>query len=428
VLISLLWLRLGPPPAGLLDVESQPSLEVVDRHGERLYEARSSRGTRGLELDAARLPDRLVAATIAAEDVRFRHHPGVDPIAIARAAVHNLRRTRVLEGGSTITQQVAKLLMARQSPNGRPAHGWLAKWREAVVALRLEHRLSKQQILALYVNLAPYGNQIEGAERAARAYFGRSVSSLTPGEAAFLAALPQQPTRYNPWHDSTSARLRQQRVLSVMASHGWLTADDLTVARAETITLTRESPVLVAPHSSITSGRLPRVIHAGSRPRSMPHCSESSRASCPRTRPCSRRITPRTWRSPCSTTGPANGSRGKAPAATSTPIMAARSTASPRLVSRARRSPFTYAAAFERGFHPGVACRRALPAPTAEPGAYSRTITTDGFAARSGARAGRIRKCAGGVAGLADRRPPIARLLKRSGLTTLDNNASCGLA
>jgi penicillin-binding protein 1C len=171
------WLRLGPLPAGLLDPDERPSTLVLDRHGERLFEARSPLGTRGVTLPEGRLPETLVLATLAAEDVRFHRHPGVDPIALVRAAVHNVRSGTVVEGGSTITQQVVKLLLARRSPNGKPPRGWRAKLREAIAAVRLEHRLSKQEILALYLTLAPYGNQIEGAERASRAYFGRGAAS-----------------------------------------------------------------------------------------------------------------------------------------------------------------------------------------------------------------------------------------------------------
>ena len=135
---------------------------------------------------ADRLPAPLVDATVAAEDHRFWSHPGVDPIALLRAAARDLRSGRVVEGGSTITQQVAKLLLARLDGAGR-RRGLIAKAREAIVALRLEHRLTKREILALYLNLAPYGNQLTGAERASREYFGCGSALLTPSQAAFLA-------------------------------------------------------------------------------------------------------------------------------------------------------------------------------------------------------------------------------------------------
>jgi penicillin-binding protein 1C len=219
---------------------------VLDRRGERLYEARSTEGLRGEWLEAHAVPARLRDASMAAEDVRFAWHPGVDPLGIARAAVNNLRGRAIVEGGSSITQQVVKLLLARHEP--QRARGWTAKLREAVFALRLEHRLSKDEILALYVNLAPYGNQIQGAARAARAYFGREVATLTPAETAFLAALPQQPSRFNPWRSPGRASARQHHVLTVMAARGWLSAPDLDAARAERLSLARESTALAAPH------------------------------------------------------------------------------------------------------------------------------------------------------------------------------------
>jgi penicillin-binding protein 1C len=241
------WLRCGSLPPGLLELAAPQTIVVVDRHGERLFEARSPLGERGDTLAVNALPPALVHATIAAEDIRFYRHPGVDPIAIVRALWHDARAGAVVEGGSTISQQVVKMLVARQN-GGKPARGWRAKFREAVLALRLEHQLRKQDILALYLNLAPYGNQIAGAQRASHAYFGRDVSALTPAEAAFLAALPQQPTRYNPWRDPSRARARQQRILTTMSARGWLSAPELNAARAERLALSRDTSPLVAPH------------------------------------------------------------------------------------------------------------------------------------------------------------------------------------
>jgi penicillin-binding protein 1C len=241
------WIRCGPLPPHLLDLDPRPSLVVFDRHGEPLYEVRSGVGTRGGRLEAGDVPATLAAATMAAEDTRFRTHVGVDPVAVARAAWRDLRAGRIVEGGSTITQQAAKLLLARQG-GGRPARGWLPKAREAVVALRLEHRLTKDQILAIYLSVAPYGNQIEGASRASELYFGHGLSTMTAAEAAFLAALPQEPSRYNPWRDPARARQRADRIVQTMARHRWLTTSDATVARKERVALTRESASAVAPH------------------------------------------------------------------------------------------------------------------------------------------------------------------------------------
>ena len=241
------WIRCSPLPAHLLDLDARPSLVIVDRHGEALYEARTDRGTRGDRLQPADVPAVMAAATLAAEDVRFRSHVGVDPVAIVRAAWHDLSTMAVIEGGSTITQQLAKLLIARQH-GGVAARGWIDKAREAVVALRLEHRLRKDEILALYLSVAPYGNQIDGASRAAQAYFGHDLASVTTAEAAFLAALPQQPTRYNPWRNPGSVRQRALRIIQTMASRGWISSRDAATARAERVSIAREIPASIAPH------------------------------------------------------------------------------------------------------------------------------------------------------------------------------------
>jgi penicillin-binding protein 1C len=136
------WIRMGPLPAGVLDeADAVRSTTVYDRNGEVLYEARSDLGTREMRLRADRLPPALVGATLAAEDHRFHSHWGVDPIAMARATWRNLAALDRVEGGSTLTQQVAKLLLDRraQLAAGTPRRrGWGAKIEEAIVALRLE--------------------------------------------------------------------------------------------------------------------------------------------------------------------------------------------------------------------------------------------------------------------------------------------------
>ena len=114
--VGAAWVRLGPLPAGLLDeAEAVRSTTVLDRNGEVLYEARSDLGTREMRLRPDRLPASLVAATLAAEDHRFHSHWGVDPIAMARATLRNVAALDRVEGGSTLTQQVAKLLLDRRA-------------------------------------------------------------------------------------------------------------------------------------------------------------------------------------------------------------------------------------------------------------------------------------------------------------------------
>ena len=241
-----MWLRCGPIPADLLADATEPSTVIVDRHGEVLYEALSSSGARLERIDAASLPPTLVSATLAAEDRRFFSHAGVDPVSLVRAAKRNLAEGAIVEGGSTISQQVAKLLIQRKAGVG--PRSVRAKLGEMVLALRLEHRFSKPEILALYLNLASYGNQISGAARASRMYFGVEPAMLTPAQAAFLAALPQRPSAFNPWRSLASARVRQRNVLRRMAAAHWLTADQLQEALAERVAIgPRQSP-FVAPH------------------------------------------------------------------------------------------------------------------------------------------------------------------------------------
>lgn len=243
---AALWVRLGPLPAGLLDGVDTPSTVVVDRRGRVLFEALSGDGSRIKPVDAAALPPTLVAATLAAEDRRFYSHAGVDPLSLARAARQNLVERQIVEGGSTITQQVAKLLLQRRE--GIRARGVRAKLREMVLALRLEHRFGKPEILALYLNLASYGNQATGAGRASQVYFGVDASMLTPSQAAFLAALPQRPTAFNPWRSLASAQRRQQTVLARMAAAGALDVERLREARAERLALRPRHITFNAPH------------------------------------------------------------------------------------------------------------------------------------------------------------------------------------
>lgn len=247
----VVWARWGPVPPWLLDRDAiRPSVIVTDRHGERLHEARTSQGTRGEGISADRLPPLVVAATLAAEDHRFRTHSGVDPIAIARALWRNIRAWGVEEGGSTITQQVVSLADARRT-EAAPTRGRITlsgKLWEAILAFRLERHLSKDDILARYLSWAPYGNQVEGIVRASAYYFGIRPEDLTPAQAAYLAALPQQPGRFNPRRDPERARGRQLRILRRMFDEGWLSDTALQAAFAEQITISASEADVIAPH------------------------------------------------------------------------------------------------------------------------------------------------------------------------------------
>ena len=244
--VLLAWLRLGPLPDGLLDQAAGSSTLVVDRRGAPLYEALSSDDTRSLRLTAATLPPLLVSATVAVEDRRFWRHPGIDPMAIVRAARVNLAAGRVVEGGSTLTQQVAVHLLNRQNP--QRSRGLLEKLREALVAFRLEQRFEKRELLAWYLNIAPYGNQIAGAERASRAYFGVPAAMVTPAQAAFLAGLPQRPSGFNPYRHKDAAVARQRVVLRRMQAEGGLSEEEARQALADELAFSPQRSPLLAPH------------------------------------------------------------------------------------------------------------------------------------------------------------------------------------
>ena len=246
-LLVVLWLRIAPLPPDLLAGANSVSTVVVDRRDVVLYEARSTMGTRGAMLSADDTPPVLVQATIAAEDHRFYWHPGIDPIAIARSALKNIGAFGVREGASTITQQVAKLLLNRAASEPR-RRGLHAKLHEAVIAIRLEHRLSKEEILALYLNLAPYGNQIVGAARASEMYFGVPASMLTVAQAAFLAGLPQRPSAYSPYRDRKAGLARQQAILNRMERHGHITPEQARIARSERLRFQPAQAAFAAPH------------------------------------------------------------------------------------------------------------------------------------------------------------------------------------
>jgi penicillin-binding protein 1C len=438
VVALLLWARLGPLPHGLLALDARPSTVVVDRHGEVLYEIRGADGTRGETLSAGALPELIVRATLAAEDLRFFDHSGIDPIAVGRAAVSNLRARRVVQGGSTISQQVAKLLLARQA-GGAPRRGWRAKLHEAVVAWRLEHRLSKREILALYLNLAPYGNQITGAARAAGAYFGRDLAALTAAEAAFLAALPQQPTRFNPWRDAAKARPRQQRILRTMRDREWLSKDSYVAASAERLTIGRESVAAIASHfvehvarvvDAASGGRsgaaaLPRYIETtldAHLQRQVQGIIAARRRELDAHQAANVAVAVLDHR-----TGEWLAWEGSGDYTNAEHGGAIDGVIVPRQPGSALK-PFTYAAAFERGYHPATVLPD-VPSqfPTAEPGVLYSPQNYDGrfrgpMLVRA-ALAGSENVPAVAIASEIGV-PAILRLLRRVGFTTLDRAAA----
>ncbi len=235
------WVRCGPLPEGFTDPAPHRSVRLLDRRGRLLYESLSERESRSAWLTPDALPPALAQATLAAEDHRFYGHPGVDPLALARAAFADLRALRLKEGGSTLTQQAVKRLMGRR----RTVAG---KMKEMLYALRLEHRMNKREVLALYLNLVPYGNQYEGAQAASLGYFGCPAANLTPAQAAFLAGLPQRPSAFDPYRNLKGAMARQREVLRRMRDLGMLDRADYERAVSERLVVKEGARPLLAPH------------------------------------------------------------------------------------------------------------------------------------------------------------------------------------
>lgn len=166
------------------------------------------------------IPLHVRQAFIAAEDKNFYKHPGVDPIAILRAIVANIRHGEVRQGASTITQQVARNLFLT------PDRSVKRKIREAILALKIERHFTKDQILEMYLNYIYLGQGAYGVEAASRIYFGKSVKDLTIDEAAILAGLPKAPTRYNPFRSPERVKERRDYVLTRMYEDGYLNEED----------------------------------------------------------------------------------------------------------------------------------------------------------------------------------------------------------
>ena len=162
----------------------------------------------------AQIPKTLRDAIIATEDARFYSHHGVDPTGIARAVYQNFRRGRLVEGGSTITQQLAKVLFLT------PDKSLERKLKEAVLALELERRYSKDRILEMYLNQIYFGHGAFGVEAAARTFYGKGVSELSLPECTLLAGLPKAPTTYSPFEHPEAAKRRRATVLSRMVDVG----------------------------------------------------------------------------------------------------------------------------------------------------------------------------------------------------------------
>lgn len=207
-----------------------PSIEEMKRHktsgGTKIYAdddvlIGELKAEKGIFVPLKQMPDSMINAVVAVEDARFWKHKGIDYLAIARAFVKDVMHAELREGGSTITQQLVKVLFLT------PEKTIQRKIREAVLAIKIEKNLDKREILELYLNKIYFGHGAYGVEMAAQTYFGKSVRDVTLAEAAIIAGLIKAPSTYSPFNDLGKARVRQQIVLLRMVEEGYLSQSEM---------------------------------------------------------------------------------------------------------------------------------------------------------------------------------------------------------
>lgn len=235
-----IW-SLGPLP---VEAVAERSIVVTDRN-ERLLRAYAMKDGRWrLPSQAKDVDPGYLKILTAFEDRRFREHAGVDPVALGRAAFQFISHRRIVSGGSTITMQVARLIEPRSE------RSLAVKLRQVVRAVQLERRLSKDQILDLYLTLAPFGGNLEGVRAASLAYFGKEPRRLSLAEAALLVALPQSPETRRLDRFADRAQLARDRVIRRMVALGEISDEDARVALAEAVPRQRLKMPVLAPHAT----------------------------------------------------------------------------------------------------------------------------------------------------------------------------------
>ena len=228
-----------PPP--LPTLAEDLSTVVVDRNDRPLRAFASRKRVWRFAVTADQVAPDYLQALFAFEDRHFFRHPGVNPAAVVRAGWQALASGRVVSGASTLTMQVARIL----SPQPRTIG---AKFKQMLRALQMERRLSKREILDLYLNYAPFGGTVQGVEAASFAYLGKSARSLSLAEAALLVALPQAPSRLRPDRHPEAARKARDKVLKRMVDLEVITADAAAAAMREPVEARRLAVPMWAPH------------------------------------------------------------------------------------------------------------------------------------------------------------------------------------
>ena len=229
--------RMLPSSADIAEYQPTESTKIISSDGVVLAEIYEE--NREL-VPITDVPKDLQNATIAIEDERFYKHPGVDPRGIIRAIYQNLRRHRAAQGGSTLTQQLARnIYLTREKKISR-------KLKEILLALELERNFTKEQILELYLNQIYYGSGTYGVQTASTVYFGKNVKDLSLAESALLAGLPQKPSSYSPYEDLRAAKGRRNVVLDRMRRLGYITAAECEEAKQAPVKLVGLRPAGIA--------------------------------------------------------------------------------------------------------------------------------------------------------------------------------------
>ena len=237
-LAAALYLVLPPPP---LDRSRSASVLVLAADGSILRGFLTSDGKWRLPVEPAAVDPLYRRMLIAAEDRRFDRHPGVDPLAAARALVQLAAGGHIVSGASTLTMQAVRLL----EPHSRSLAGKLDEMAKAVA---LERVMSKDRVLGLYLTLAPFSGNLEGVRAASLAYFDKEPARLSAAEAALLVAIPRSPERLRPDRHPDAARAARDQILGRMAETGMISRAALTEARAEDIPRVRLTMPFRAPH------------------------------------------------------------------------------------------------------------------------------------------------------------------------------------
>ncbi len=243
--VTILWIALTPTP-GLDSFDTRKvtqSTKIYDRTGKTvLYDL--NRDIRRNQVPLEDISPYIKQSTLAIEDSGFYQHGGISFTAIIRSLIVDIKHGALVQGGSTITQQVVKnSLLTGQKSISRKIHEW-------ILAIKLEQRYTKDQILGFYLNDTPYGGTLYGVEAASRAFFGKSARDVSLAEAAYIAALPQAPSRYSPYGQNRNLLdARKDLVLARMNALGYISDDEYAKAKKEKVAFNpQQNGSIIAPH------------------------------------------------------------------------------------------------------------------------------------------------------------------------------------